>query len=242
MRGVPACLDRLIPVSLLALGTAIALSACDLSGAVEVSPDGVADVMLEIGIDRDLIDDSSLSCGQVMSGALDGYLPVDGPGAQIDDVSDADVLRCRLTEQVSLVDAGWDGQSGAPLWSADAAAGDYRFFVPFSQGTGSEALSEKDLEQAGVDASVTLSVTMPAPVTWASEGEISGSTVTVTGVHALVTDLDIRTGSDVPATGGPATWIVVTVVVAASLLLAAAALILRAVLIRRGKWGRRGKR
>ncbi len=230
---------------MLALVLVVAAGGCDLTGSIAVSPQGVADVELEIGIERDLIDDPSLDCEQVMSGALDGILAVEaGPGV-VEDVSggaDSDELRCRLADQVSLPQAGWDGQSGAPLWSAEPTSGNYRFLVPLSQGTGSGSVSQEDIDRLGVDATVSVSVTMPAPVTWASQGTIDGDTVTVTGVRSMMTDLDIRTGSQVPSSGGamsgPSTWMVVTVIVGACLLLGAAALVLDAILRRRGESGR----
>jgi hypothetical protein len=215
---------RVLSASLLALGSGLALSACDLEATVGVSAEGVADVSLEVGIDRDLIDDPDLSCQQVMDGVLEGYLPVDDPTASITAVDDADALRCRLTEQVSLPEAGWDGQSGNPLWSADASTGSFRFLLPLSQGTGSGSLPPSDLDALGVDADVTLTVTMPAPVTSASEGTVQGDTVTVTGVKSMVTDLDIRTGEAPDSTGTP-TWLLVTLAAAAALLLGAVALV-----------------
>ncbi len=169
---------------------AATLTACDLTGTMDVSSSGQADLHLEIGIERSLLDGEELTCQQVMNALLDGFLPDDtGAVAQVDD---ADSLRCTLDAHVDLADQGWDGESGRPLWAADANTGEYRLYLPFSQGTGSGGLTESDLKDLGLDGDVSLAITMPANITSASIGEVSGNTVTATGVRLAVTDLDVR--------------------------------------------------
>lgn len=196
---------------LLALLVSATLAACDLTASMRITSSGEATVHVETFIEKDLIEGSGPTCVQVMDGILQGWMGVEGSG--VAEVGDSKGLRCTLDQRVDLADRGWDGQSGSPLWQANSSTGEYVLDLPFSQGTGSGNLTTQDLKDSGLTGNVTLTVTMPGPITQASAGTVDGDTVTVTGVGALVKDLVIHAGG----TRSHTVWWVVAVVVALSL-------------------------
>lgn len=207
--------------------TALGLAACDLDAQVGVSADGVADVVLEIGIDRSLIDGDGPTCEQVVDGVLQGIVPTDGADLEVAEVADDSALRCRMTTTLTLGGDQWDGQSGRPLWWADADEGGYRLALPLSQGSGSSGVSQEVADSLGISADdVVLTVTMPADITSATVGTVEGATVTVRGSDVLLRDLDIEAGTR----HGPGRG---TLVVIGTLGLGAAALGGLALLVRR---------
>lgn len=192
--------DRVRWGSALAGAAAVALavaglSACDLDATIGVSAEGVADVALEVGIDRSLIDGEGPTCVQVVDGLLQGIVPLDDADTDISEVPDDTALRCRMTATLTLGGADWDGQSGRPLWWSDADEGEYRLALPLSQGSGSSAVSQEIADSLGISPEdVVLTVTMPADITSASVGEVEGPTVTVTGSDVVLRDLDVQAG------------------------------------------------
>lgn len=224
---------------LLAVLVAGLLAACDLTATMDVSADGRAALHVETFIEQDLIDGDGPTCVQVMDGILEGWVTVEE--SAVTQVADSSGLRCTLDQDVDLVAQGWDGESGNPLWQADTESedGDYVLDLPFSQGTGSGDLTTQDLTDAGLDGTVSLTVTMPGPVTSASAGTVDGDTVTVTGIDALVKDLVIRAGTSTDHT----VWWVVAGIVALSLACAwGARWLLRRDRSRRGRKGAADRR
>jgi len=194
----PSFLHRVRRGSALVCAFALAvvgLSACDLDATIGVSAEGVADVALEVGIDRTLIDGEGPTCEQVVDGLLQGIVPVEGTDMDITEIPDDAALRCRMTTTLTLGGADWDGQSGRPLWWSDTDEGEYRLALPLSQGSGSSAVSQEIADSLGISAEdVELTVTMPADITSASVGEVEGPTVTVTGSDVVLRDLDVQAG------------------------------------------------
>lgn len=166
---------------------ALTLGACELTMDMGISPGGLAQVEVEIALDRELIESPGPTCEQVMDGTIGHWLPT--ATLVIDEVQDGASLRCVASGEVSLVEAGWDGQSGRPTWSANTEDGYYSLTLPFSDGLGEEGLSAETLAAAGLSGEVSMDITMPAPVRRTSAGTIEGNTVHVSGVEALANDL-----------------------------------------------------
>lgn len=227
-RGPRTCgpLPRLALAAATALLTTAALSACDLHSTIGITQDGIADVSLEVGIDRSLIDGAGPTCDQVVDGLLRGIVPLDGAELTTTEVPDDAALRCRATTTLTLGGPAWDGQSGRPLWWADVDEGDYRLALPLSQGSGSGRVSPEVADSLGIsDQDVVLTVTMPADITSASVGEVDGRTVTVRGADVVLRDLDVRAGGG--AGPGRGTLVVGGALAAASLGLGALAVFVR---------------
>ncbi|QWW19386.1 hypothetical protein I6B53_09895 [Schaalia sp. 19OD2882] len=175
----------------LALPVAISLAGCSLQVGMGISADGLADLKVDIGIDRDLIDGPGPTCQQVIDGTVGEWLPTGT--LEVAEVEDSSQLRCTASGKVNLVEAKWDGQSGRPRWSADVAKGDYTLILPFSEGLADDGLDASALTAAGVEADVRIGVTMPAPILRASAGRVEGATVHLEGVDTLVQDVEIST-------------------------------------------------
>ena len=223
----------------LALAATAALGGCDLRASATVSASGTADLSLEIGIDDSLIEGEGPSCQDVVEGVLSGIIPLEGVDLEATRIADDTHLRCRASTTLTLGGGAWDGQSGRPLWwsgsesTGDSASdeGDYRLALPLSQGSGSSGVSPQVADSLGISRSdVVLTVTMPAPVTSTTVGEVSGDTVTVTGSDVLLKDLDIRAGGGGEA--GRGGW-----VLAGTLAVGAAGLGVMALVLRRGNRG-----
>ena len=211
------------------LATSLSVSACNLTGAIDMSPGGRAALSFDVGIDRALIDGEGPTCTQVLEGTLGALFPADQ--LTITPVPDQDSLRCHAGGDIDVVAAGWDGQDGRPLWEEDAQAPRYRLLLPLSQGTGSGDISAQDLQEAlGSAASattLTIHITMPANITEASIGTVQGRTLSLEGPSVVMSDIDIRAGEPESSPSVTTAVLVVGIIVAISLMLGALALLIR---------------
>lgn len=181
-------------LAILLLPLMLFLSACRSENTLEVTSDGGLTMTMDMIDDEGLFSGLGMTCSD-MESMFGEDLDLDGEGTvNIEDISTGDDLGCRFTttaydavDGTFLVD---NGDSFTLNLTADDIGG----------------LTQDDLNQLG-SMTFSLSVTMPGPITDASEGgTIDGNTVTYTDVSVLVSEVSItglKTGSS--GDGGTAT-------------------------------------